>query len=540
MTQQQPSEHFVNNEQHLLHHHSTTPQAHVNAMHKSSVTASSTPSTGLYSFIILTYKCFVVSIKSIIPTYWYNIFHTYSQYDSVLVNKATDNNNSNVDNDDDDDELSHSSQKSISIEKHNDDNCFNHSTEITTTECDDSMTYYDDDDDDDEHEHDVVNRNVIEEAHSYTFDDFDRHRILGTGQFGQVWLVSKENKKNSTTSTTSHSNNKDNHRNTSKTTTYALKVLSKYDLITLDEVDTIIRERDIMQQLRHHPFIVQFHASFQNDYFVFILQEFCQGGELFTLLHRNNHNRNDNNLSLHKQLLPEQDVVFYTLCIADALEYMHIKHSIVYRDLKPENVMIDQYGYPKLIDMGYAKRLQLQDDNYKTYTFCGTPNYVAPEMIQSSSDGCSFHVDHWAFGVLLYEMLSGRHPFNTNNIEMDTIDLYDCICNDEYTEIPTDIGISDDGINLISQLLQKDPTQRLGRSIIGGKSICHHPFYHSMNIYDLRTKQIMAPWIPDIQNELDTKSFDDDDTHDEVVEDRLRIQQYPKLTKREAALFDRF
>ncbi len=410
------------------------------------------------------------------------------------------------------------------------------SDDFTITEFDDDDTTTTMDVDTD------LRSSIIQETESknslYTINDFHRHRILGSGQFGQVWLVSEKDPSANQSSSTSTLTTK------TATTQYALKVISKYDLILNDEVDTIVREKNIMHQLTKeepHPFIVQLHAAFQNDNFLFFVQEFCSGGEIFSLMHRN-----DTNSKKQNQIrLPVDQVAFYTLCVADALEFMHARHKIVYRDLKPENIMLDTRGYPKLIDMGYARVLH-EEDEYMAYTFCGTPNYIAPEMIQiSSAMGCSFQVDHWALGILVHEMLFGAHPFNAND-DMDQMELFNCICYDEFTTATVPVNEKNDHddtlasqdamTHLISQLLTKDPQQRLGRTALGGSSICSHPAfattaYHN-NIHELRKQTIRAPWIP-------PSSISNATNESTATPDRFQ-EQYPKLSKREKAFFDAF
>jgi serine/threonine protein kinase len=359
--------------------------------------------------------------------------------------------------------------------------------DITLTEQDDSFAY-------DEHD------GIAEKAKVHQLSDFDRHRILGAGQFGQVWLVTD--------------------KSSLPKTVFALKVMSKYDLVSSNEVPSVFREKEIMQQLQGHPFIAQLHASFQSENLLFLLQEFCQGGELFSLMHTSS--------NPHRSLT-ESQAAFYALGIADALEFMHIQHHIAYRDLKPENILLDAEGYPKLIDMGYAKVLSADHDFVST-TFCGTPRYVAPEMILSV--GSSFDVDHWALGILLYEMIFGCNPFFTEG--MDQMELFECICQVELDIAPN--VCSKDMVNLIGGLLAKDPCQRLGRSVAGGESICEHSSLHHFDLATLRKKQTPAPWIPNIRNSLDTDSFDDwTDKLDDIT-----IQTFPKLTKREAAMFVTF
>lgn len=331
--------------------------------------------------------------------------------------------------------------------------------------------------------------------------DFERHRILGAGQFGQVWLVSEK-------------------KSTEKTA-FALKVHSKYDLITAGEVDTIIREKKIMQMLQHHPFIVQLHASFQDENLVYMLQDFCQGGELFSVMHNAGNNGS----------LPEHQAAFYTLCIADALHHMHsAPNNIVYRDLKPENIMLDRQGYPKLIDMGYAKVLTA-DTDYKTFTFCGTPRYAAPETVASSGCSSSFGVDNWALGVLVYEMLLGESPFYWEGI--DEASLFVSIAEDDYPAVSSpEATVSADAVDLIAGLLIKDPSQRLG---VSDNDICQHAWLRSMDLAAMRRKQVPAPWVPNVHSVLDAGCFDDWDE----LDDRI-TQNHPKLMTKEAALFDAF
>jgi serine/threonine protein kinase len=472
-----------------------------------------------------------------LSVWWFpkNEHPSHPKFDAVGMNDVVDDDNEHEDdNNSTNDEIGHDTFH---------EKIHHPSDDVTITEIDD-----DDDDDDEEDDttttmdvdadqdgQDIL-RSICQETKQpkklYTLNDLHRHRMLGSGQFGQVWLVSEKNQSsNIATSTTI----------TKKATTeYALKVISKYDLIVNDEVDMIIREKNIMNQLskERHPFIVQLQATFQNDNFLFLLQEICPGGELFSLMYQKSNNNNNHN----RVRLPVNQVAFYTLCIADALEYMHTKHSMVYRDLKPENIMLDAYGYPKLIDMGYTKVLQNEDD-YMAYTFCGTPNYIAPEMIQiSSTVGCSFHVDHWALGILVHELLFGSHPFNTND-DMDQMELFNCVCYDEFTvsrpeNDDNDVGVSKDAIHFMTQLLIKDPTLRLGRTIIGGDSVCDHPFLTTaFDIHELRNQSITAPWIPSLDTLEDrlTTNGKDSPTPTDFFQ-----QQYPKLSKREKALFDSF
>ena len=255
-----------------------------------------------------------------------------------------------------------------------------------------------------------------QEVPSYQLDDFERHKILGEGQFGQVWLVSEKKKQQP----------------------FALKVLSKYDLIAADEVQQIVTETNLLARVVH-PFIVRLEAMFQDEHLIYLLQEFCQGGELFSCLYN------------HPSGLPESQAAFYTACIADALAYLH-GQKILYRDLKPENVMVDASGYPKLIDLGFAK--VLQDGEEKTFTFCGTPRYLAPECIERK--GHSYGADHWGLGVLVYEMLTGENPFYWEGLDDATLFVNITECH--YDALPE--TISKKAADLVARLLVLDPTRK--------------------------------------------------------------------------------
>ena len=176
--------------------------------------------------------------------------------------------------------------------------------------------------------------------------DLHKHCILGEGQFGQVWMVSAQQKKRKA---------------------FALKVQSKYELVEEDQIDFALSEKRIMSAL-DHPFILGLEATFQDEFFVYMLMDLVQGGELWSRLHYSDADQKLLNLPPQVQM-PEQHAKFYALAMADALIYLHQKHNVVYRDLKPENILLDADGYPKLIDFGLAKCLD-EGDGY-TYTMVG-------------------------------------------------------------------------------------------------------------------------------------------------------------------------
>lgn len=338
--------------------------------------------------------------------------------------------------------------------------------------------------------------------HDISIPSLTQHRILGEGFFGQVWLAS---------------NPDDDEK------VYALKRLSKFDLLCEDQVDLVINEKLIMLHL-HHPFIVQLRASFQDESYLYLLQDFCQGGELFSLLHKDS-----------RTSLPEESCQFYVACIADALWYMHCQ-DIVYRDLKPENVMLNKKGYPVLIDLGYAKLLPADQ---KSYTLCGTPKYLSPEMVEGV--GHSHAVDYWALGIVLYELASGEHPFEFW-ADMDELTLYGSIAEAEYLELPEACQLSAEGRQVLDRLLIKTPTARLGalNESPTYNGILAHEWMSSLNIASMRRQAVPAPWVPQVSEPLDDRHFDTADESDGEEDDLNMGAMTPCLSAREQARFADF
>eukprot|EP00299_Pterocystis_sp_00344_P020310 c9962_g1_i2.p1 GENE.c9962_g1_i2~~c9962_g1_i2.p1 ORF type:complete len:479 (-),score=110.36 c9962_g1_i2:67-1473(-) len=276
-----------------------------------------------------------------------------------------------------------------------------------------------------------------------SIDDFEFLGILGTGSFGKVFLA----------------------QYLPTNTMYAIKSLEKYLLIQHNMVETAFRENQVLKQIRS-PFIVRHFGCFQSVTKLFIIQERVIGLNLFDLY-------------LQHPVFEESTVRFFAAQLVIALEHLHEK-GIAYRNLKPEHIYIDRSGYIKLIDLHYALKLQ----HGQTYTFCGSPCFMAPEQINPRGHGIG--VDYWALGVVLYEMISGHLPFDSENIA----DLYDRILK---TECEFDNTFSCYSESLIRSLLRKNPSDRLGCGKNGISEIKEHPFFADIDWHQVAARKVPSP-----------------------------------------------
>lgn len=318
---------------------------------------------------------------------------------------------------------------------------------------------------------------------NYVLEDFDISTVIGSGTFARVFLAQDVN---------------DNEY-------YALKVMKIKDMIKMNQVQHINSERRILVDC-DCPFIAKCYWTFRNSSCVFMLFEYLPGGELFTFL-RNNTKFTSTNAR------------FYAAEIVLALEYLHEK-DIVYRDLKPENVLLDEKGHVKLTDFGFAKEL-----SDMTWTLCGTPEYIAPEVIQNK--GHNFSVDWWALGILIFEMLVGIPPF-TDESQFGTYKkileghiIWPKILEDKIEQ------------DLISKLLDPDRTARLGGAKRGADEIKSHPWFSETNWSDVLNKCVKPPIQPKIAHAGDTSNFDDY-SDDEWADDA------DEATKQDMDLFQGF
>ena len=299
-------------------------------------------------------------------------------------------------------------------------------------------------------------------------DDFKVLKIIGRGSFGKVSLVEY---------LPTHEK-------------YAMKSLKKDILIEQEQIENTLLEKEILQSI-DYPLLCNLVFCFQTEERIYFVMPFLSGGELFQHLRK-------------FRTFEEDKVRFYGAQIALALEYLHTK-GIVYRDLKPENILMDEKGYLRLADFGMAKVLK---DEEKAMSFCGTPEYLAPEVI--TLEGHDKNVDWWSFGILLFEMLCGLPPFYVENLDK----MYDMIKN-SAVKFPKRIKLSDEAKDVITKLLDKNPKKRLG-SQSGIKEIKEHPFFASLDFNLIEQKKLPAPFIPDLANDTDVQYFDEEFTNEDV------------------------
>ncbi|KAL3942035.1 MAG: hypothetical protein SGBAC_003696 [Bacillariaceae sp.] len=295
-------------------------------------------------------------------------------------------------------------------------------------------------------------RDVVEKKVP-VLDNLEMLSVLGDGEFGEVWLVKASEYQ------------------------FALKMQKKEDE---DVTESIEREVAVTRELCH-PNVVNLVTTYDSSDKVYMLLGLVPGGELWELIYREDDDGN------WKSGIPEYNAKFYTLSVADTLAWLHSK-KYLYRDLKPENVMIDGDGYPVVVDFGFAKKLE----DGLTFTFCGTPNYVAPEIVQNQ--GHDMGVDHWALGVLIYEMLSGEHPFFYEG--MHQMEVFEAICQNKHYALQNK-DLNPSVHKLIDGLLAKDRTERLG--MLAGKSddILGHDWFKDIDLLKQRNRKIKAPMIPE-------------------------------------------
>lgn len=289
------------------------------------------------------------------------------------------------------------------------------------------------------------------------FSDFDRNKVLGTGAFGVVYLVK--------------------YLPTGKY--YAMKVLEKSKIVKLKQIEHSYYEKKILCGL-NFPFVVYMKYFFKDNVYLYYVLPFIAGGEMFSHLRK-------------VGKFEEQSSKFYGAQVILALEYLHAC-ELVYRDLKPENILIDRTGYIKLTDFGFAKLI-----TGRTWTLCGTPEYLAPEIILSKGYGKS--VDWWSLGILIFEMNAGHPPFFAS----DPMRIYEKIVAGKY-RCPA--HFTPQLKDLVTHVLQVDVTRRYGNLKDGVLDFKNHKWFKEIEWDNLLNSRTQPPFIPKVRLPGDTTNFD--------------------------------
>uniref|UniRef100_A0A672GKB1 Serine/threonine-protein kinase Sgk1 n=1 Tax=Salarias fasciatus TaxID=181472 RepID=A0A672GKB1_SALFA len=280
--------------------------------------------------------------------------------------------------------------------------------------------------------------------------DFDFLAVIGKGTFGKVLLAKLK----------------------ADSKFYAVKVLQKKVILKKKEQKNIMAERNVLLKSLKHPFLVRLHYSFQTPEKLYFVLDYVNGGELFFHLQR-------------ERCFSEPRARFYAAEVASAIGYLH-SLNIVYRDLKPENILLDSEGHVVLTDFGLCK--EGVEPEGTTSTFCGTPEYLAPEVLRKEPYDRT--VDWWCLGAVLYEMIYSLPPFYSRDVG----EMYDGIL---HKPLPMPPGKSDAVCSLLVGLLQKDQHRRLG-AIADFLEIKNHVFFSPINWDDLYHKRITPPYNPNV------------------------------------------
>lgn len=301
----------------------------------------------------------------------------------------------------------------------------------------------------------------VQRIKQMSIDDFTMLKVLGKGAFGKVMLAKRK-----------------------KTgEVFAIKILKKSMVLEKNELAHTLTESNILAKCQH-PFLTELKFSFQTTDLLLFVMEYVNGGEIFFHLY-------------HDKRFSEDRTRFYVGEIALALRYLH-KQGIIYRDLKLENLMLDKEGHVKITDFGLCKE-NIRFGADTTSTFCGTPEYLAPEVVEDREYDQA--VDWWGLGCVMYEMITGMLPFDAQDHE----DLFDKILNDAVKVPPF---LTAEAKDLIQNLLEKNPGFRLGGGSGGAEEVLGHAFFKPIDLAKLENKDIAPPFVPTIASDTDTANFD--------------------------------
>uniref|UniRef100_A0A8C2XDD5 Protein kinase C n=1 Tax=Cyclopterus lumpus TaxID=8103 RepID=A0A8C2XDD5_CYCLU len=300
--------------------------------------------------------------------------------------------------------------------------------------------------------------------------DFVFIKVLGKGSFGKVMLAELKGSDE----------------------VYAVKVLKKDVILQDDDVDCTLTEKRILALARKHPYLTQLFCCFQTKDRLFFVMEYVNGGDLMFQIQRS-------------RKFDEARSRFYAAEVTSALMFLH-RHGVIYRDLKLDNILLDAEGHCKLADFGMCKEGIL--NGVSTTTFCGTPDYIAPEILQELDYGPS--VDWWALGVLMYEMMAGQPPFEADNED----DLFESILHDD---VLYPVWLSKEAVSILKAFMTKSPNKRLGCVVAQGleEAIKLHVFFREIDWTLLEQRKIRPPFKPRIKTKRDVNNFDQDFTREE-------------------------
>ncbi|GFS64603.1 calcium-independent protein kinase C [Trichonephila inaurata madagascariensis] len=296
--------------------------------------------------------------------------------------------------------------------------------------------------------------------------------ILGKGSFGKVLLAERKGTDE----------------------VYAVKVLKKDVILQDDDVDCTMTEKRILTLSAKHPFLTALHCCYQTEDRLFFVMEYVNGGDLMFQIQK-------------ARKFDEPRARFYASEVTLALMFLH-RNGVIYRDLKLDNILLDSEGHCKIADFGMCKEGII--DGNTTTTFCGTPDYIAPEILQELEYGPS--VDWWALGVLMYEMMAGQPPFEADNED----DLFESILHDD---VLYPVWLSKEAVSILKGFMTKNPAKRLGCVASQGyeDAILHHAFFKEVDWDALEARKVKPPFRPKIKTKRDVNNFDQDFTKEEPV-----------------------
>jgi len=299
-----------------------------------------------------------------------------------------------------------------------------------------------------------------------TINDFEMLKVLGRGTFGKVMMA----------------------RETKTGQIYAIKVLKKETILEKGELVHTLTENSVLARCSH-PFLTSLKYSFQTEHHLCFVMEYVNGGELFSHLRKSKY-------------FGEDRARFYAAEIGMALSYLH-EQGVVYRDLKLENLLLDKDGHVKITDFGLSK----EEMSYgaTTTTFCGTPEYLAPEVLEETEYGRA--VDWWGLGIVLYEMISGKLPFTAPPNDWDRL-FQNILTAPLKFPMVNDKPMSDAARDLLTKLIERDPKKRLGGGPGDGQEVMQHPFFAGIDWKKLARREVPPPFVPVVKSDTDVSNFD--------------------------------